>query len=958
MMKTLRNIQCLAVVLCSVATFWSCSDELEHGGTGFSSDAIVFDGGLSEKWNTSGGTRSAADKDSVANRTQKFENAELYLHTSVTPGIEEDSSFAVTRASEITNASITIYSFGVYAYAMRKESEDDTFDPSKAAEYIVNQEVSYNEESSKWTYSPMRFWPASDDYLMQFIGYAPYDAIPIKADKENNTLTIDYTVPEAVADQKDLLVCSIVRESTDRTPVSLHFDHICTAVKFVVGDINGTVHSIALKGVRNKGTFDMNTEEWTLVEDEEAVADFTQSLEKDLGDAPAEGTEITLAPQTFMMLPQTLPDGAQIEVVFTEGEYGIKRTLTANIEGTTWPIDNTVIYKINATELVPVFTVPKTLNVGENGGNPNFTVTSYFQGSTGEQHKVGWKVKRYLRTLYNLDGSIKYEEIKEGDADYPSSWINYIQDSRNDNGKDNWRPHISVKRETVRRTHNDRLTTATEETDYNLSNSEGASSVVNTANCYIVNAAGTYSFPLVYGNAWKNGADNPSAYKSEIEGNNSVLKTFVNHANVPIESPWIAENYTDAARTQQIVPHDAVLVWQDAENLVTPSSIKLTGSSAQDYRITFEVSKSNIQQGNAIIAVRDASSTILWSWHIWVTDFKPLADLKTEDELMQEGSTGIYNHTEIPCDKELENRGGTDNEIVMGVPLGWCYGDYYPGHKVVVEFEQDISGATAQMTVRQQQKVQGNVPFYQWGRKDPMLPSNFAGTGDKTYYPGESYTFNKTGVGKVSIGEAIQNPHVFYSQGNEERRDWCEPGNLLPESGSANNRAIVNLWSTNITQGGIAVDYTPTVKTIYDPSPVGYVVPQNGAFSGFVYGSGSISDGVYNSPHTSNLDYSTYTGSSLRDGWILYCKGMNGKKQYDISGGLIYFPAVTKRVFDNSNNHLLSGALNVSSYLYNKPYDISAGLHMTLTNTYIKPNVGGETGRTSGIAVRPVREKD
>lgn len=62
---------------------------------------------------------------------------------------------------------------------------------------------------------------------------------------------------------------------------------------------------------------------------------------------------------------------------------------------------------------------------------------------------------------------------------------------------------------------------------------------VNTANCYIVNAPGKYSFPLVYGNAIKNSVANTSAYSSENNGNNVILQKFVNHLGNEITSPYI-----------------------------------------------------------------------------------------------------------------------------------------------------------------------------------------------------------------------------------------------------------------------------------------------------------------------------------------------------------------------------------------------------------------------------------
>ena len=41
----------------------------------------------------------------------------------------------------------------------------------------------------------------------------------------------------------------------------------------------------------------------------------------------------------------------------------------------------------------------------------------------------------------------------------------------------------------------------------------------------------------------------------------------------------------------------------------------------KDEFIEFKVRKETLNQGNAVIAVRDASKTILWSWHIYVTHY-------------------------------------------------------------------------------------------------------------------------------------------------------------------------------------------------------------------------------------------------------------------------------------------------------------------------------------------------
>lgn len=122
---------------------------------------------------------------------------------------------------------------------------------------------------------------------------------------------------------------------------------------------------------------------------------------------------------------------------------------------------------------------------------------------------------------------------------------------------------------------------------------------MNTANCYVVTHPGYYKFPLVYGNAIKNGATNAIAYESS---------TFVNHLDRQITEPYIYSN-------ENCTVGSADLLWQDAQDLI--SNISLSGDK---HYIQFKITKENIEQGNAVIAVKDESGNIMWSWHIWVTN--------------------------------------------------------------------------------------------------------------------------------------------------------------------------------------------------------------------------------------------------------------------------------------------------------------------------------------------------
>ncbi|MDE5874487.1 MAG: hypothetical protein K2H15_02475, partial [Muribaculaceae bacterium] len=149
---------------------------------------------------------------------------------------------------------------------------------------------------------------------------------------------------------------------------------------------------------------------------------------------------------------------------------------------------------------------------------------------------------------------------------------------------------------------------------FNLANPTGQASVQTTANCYLIHAPGFYSIPLVYGNAIVDGQKNTSAYQTTTSSNTHILKNMVNHLGAAITDPYIYNN-------ANCKPEDAVLIWEGRLNLI--QNVKL---SPDKTRLTFNVSPDFICQGNAIVAVRDASGTIMWSWHLWVTPYDPDSD--------------------------------------------------------------------------------------------------------------------------------------------------------------------------------------------------------------------------------------------------------------------------------------------------------------------------------------------
>jgi hypothetical protein len=234
-----------------------------------------------------------------------------------------------------------------------------------------------------------------------------------------------------------------------------------------------------------------------------------------------------------------------------------------------------------------------------------------------------------------------------------------------------------------------------------------------TANCYMVHTAGDYKLPLVYGNAIKNGEDNKTAYNPGGSTSDTYCANFVNHAGNAINAPWItkATTGTGADKGMGITVKSAALLWQDAEGLIT--KVGISGNY-----LTLTVGKdATEQQGNALVAAKDADGNIVWSWHIWVTK-ETFADAT-----LTTVATGDHTYKVTP------------------VNLGWV----------------PTSGK------------QGYAPFYQWGRKDAFSPSSGTDDTDHTVYNISNATvtgLTYDGSTTPTIADNIKNPTTFYNNTN------------------------------------------------------------------------------------------------------------------------------------------------------------------------------------------------
>lgn len=370
---------------------------------------------------------------------------------------------------------------------------------------------------------------------------------------------------------------------------------------------------------------------------------------------------------------------------------------------------------------------------------------------------------------------------------------------------------------------------------------EGGTAITETANSYIVGAPGEYVFPLIYGNAMKDGNANESAYRSTYTGrdpddtaltsnfNFNAMSAFRDYQNKEITNPWIKYNSPGGS-----TPSDASLVWQDTQDLIT--NIRYDdGAFGGLGGIRFSVPAGTIRQGNAVIAVKDRNGIIMWSWHIWVTNFAGL------EETVRIHKVSPAQSAPSPSEYDL-----------MAVNLGWCSEGqkikYYPERRCEVKFTAgDLSRTITVIKKSHMAFPRGNSPYYQWGRKDPFCGSLDAGGNKPRYsesgaadysdparfYPdGDDPAANTTKRNTTKemfeqqdCNLLIQNPSIWHNPPRVEN-----PGYPATETRpyKSNNVTFFNLWGGSFDPWGFV-----TVKTVYDPCPPGYQVPHYAVFSAF-----------------------------------------------------------------------------------------------------------------------------
>lgn len=818
-------LSAMALTVAAVAA--SCSQDELVNGTGKDNPVIGFGISAARTENDSLRTRAANSEEEspVILLGQKGADT-LYLHTLV----EDNTTLPSPEQLQTRGVPVNEENFKEKC----KTFLVNAFTPEGNL-YMKDVEVASSGTSIWSPTDGIHYWP---DMSLDFYAYAPLsvfdgDNAPGSSlfygdDENGKSISFSYTVPtssDGTTDaeaQPDIMFAHTTCSqggTNENGVVPLEFAHALAGVKFVTKDITkATVKTITLKNLYGSGTCvyksgedvdDKRTGSFEWTYSDEKDKSYSQTFNVQVKDEQTEEQPITdeKPEATFMLIPQAL-DGVKIEVLLVT-EDGVK--MVDGVLTGEWEAGKIYTYAISTESInwTYVFEVTPTVTISLGDTLGSYEVKSYRYRTYDKNvvQSVAWKAENtgFGETDKATDqpvagvalGDILDSFTSEGYGSTAEKGESCVVDVTRTTMHTDYPGDITLK---------ETMPKGTPESPYDLSTSD-ATLPQETANCYVINASGTYKLPLVYGNGLKSG-QNSGAYRD-----------FKNHLNNQITSPYIYEN-------AGCEPHDCCLVWSDGFFMFRNVHLSEDGKW-----LVFTVDADYMQQANAVVAVRDAKGDIMWSWHIWVTE-RSLSETHEVDDYFD---PSIKYH-------------------LMQCNLGWVDGKmvYYNERNLKFQFVQEGSGEIREMEV-----VQSGVAFdykdvgstyYQWGRKDPLvaLRNWDAHRADEyrlheTSDPKYVYT---SATGPVEMGESIKRPNVYYTRSGDSK----DGANWLKGNESA-------LW--NVSGGDKSS--TKSVKTIYDPSPRGFKVPVPRVFSVFVNGTtGDGNEGGHGELHGYKLNEDPY----------------------------------------------------------------------------------------------------
>lgn len=424
-----------------------------------------------------------------------------------------------------------------------------------------------------------------------------------------------------------------------------------------------------------------------------------------------------------------------------------------------------------------------------------------------------------------------------------------------------------------------------------------SNNLVNTANCLMLEPGNDLCF-------------NPYKHTAGANGWNTYLtnSSGVINTGKSIDKVKVYWQTRDAGTIGEFVLGYAVSD-DNHSNMVNLQN----GDDTENARIHVKAPLS--QGGNAVIAAYHGN-TVVWSWHIWVTDYIP------------KGLEGTIN--EIARVAAIENaRAGTQKGTVHtygGVSWTVPTGAFYN----CVMMDRNLGATRAGIQSGLVDAVRTFGLLYQGMRKDPFF-STADGTPSEvnTIYDGMGRTIaggvQKNTSSICTLDATVQNPLTFYSK----------------------------IYNTNYIANWGGDD----AKTLYDPCPEGWRVPSNtninDGYTSFAAGFGSSNPAEtyggdpYKESYDKNLMYYNGTGfielkfanrtsiaSAIVGSGFMYFGGA-GENSGSYSDQSAYFPAVSLR---ETNGNYRERASNNTVYLWSSTTGASDNFYLNHIQMQRDPN--------------------
>lgn len=460
---------------------------------------------------------------------QVNEKDSLYFHTDVSI-IKTSNELAETRGFIIDNENIDkLNDITIDAYVRGNTP------------YFIKYPITKQNNGNIWKGTTERYWPENKSEKLEFYASAMVP-VDMNLTHSDGKTTAHYTVPNSGETNRDAEVqpdimfgyakCSYEDVKANSGNVPLNMRHALAAISFEVADFRGgTIKKITIRNARKSGAITYSETNyvtgstpvinWKL---DEVLTDFTQIFDIEVEDGVQTGVTSQTPKATFMLLPQDIEsDEVMFEVELEVNENNEKKTyiLTAQAvqagDITNWEAGKHYTYILSSSSInwTYVFELGQNSIILENGnqnGEVNLISYRYRTGNPQKKEEWPWKAEggtaQDVTSTSVLNAADWIEQLNKNGTGSISGEIWKISVKPNRLIDTNFKGDEILRNNPVR---------GTAESPWDLSTHKyGETSIEttisqSTANCYVVNSAGRYCFPAVYGNGYNGGKINTKA---------------------------------------------------------------------------------------------------------------------------------------------------------------------------------------------------------------------------------------------------------------------------------------------------------------------------------------------------------------------------------------------------------------------------------------------------------------